>query len=74
MLSGSSDDVVLRNEFALVHVSIDRRGRTPRLRVEDGNAAVVYLFDPLELAVLAAAGSEALSCCMERGSHFAEYE
>ncbi len=44
------DEVILTNEFASVRVSVDRRGHTPRLRVEDLEGGGRILIDPLELA------------------------
>ena len=44
---------VVENEFAAVHLSIDRRGNGPRLRIEDlTNDRVGYL-DALTLEALA---------------------
>jgi hypothetical protein len=44
---------VVENEFAAVHLSIDRRGNGPRLRIEDlTNERVAYL-DALTLEALA---------------------
>jgi hypothetical protein len=44
---------VLRNEFAIVNVSIVGRGRHQRLRIEDQRAQVSVELDPLELECLA---------------------
>ena len=49
---------VVENEFAAVHLSIDRRGNGPRLRIEDlTNERVAYL-DALTLEALAWASEE----------------
>jgi hypothetical protein len=41
---------ILTNEFASVRVSVDRRGHSPRLLVEDLEGGGCALLDPLELA------------------------
>lgn len=47
----TGEGVVLGNEFATVRLSVDRRGHTPRLLVEDlGEDGEATLLDPLELA------------------------
>jgi hypothetical protein len=45
-----SGEAILTNEFASVRVSVDRRGHSPRLRVEDLQGGGGILIDPLELA------------------------
>ena len=47
---GPDSEVILTNEFASVRVSVDRRGHSPRLRVEDLESGGSVLIDPLELA------------------------
>ena len=64
-MSTDLDGVLLRNEFGVVWLGVDRRGRTPRLRITDMDSRLEHLFDPLELALLAGAGPEALRCWME---------
>jgi hypothetical protein len=41
---------VLSNEFAAVRVSVDRRGHSPRLLVEDLTTGNCVLLEPLEMA------------------------
>lgn len=49
-LSGDlADGVVLRSEFAVVRVSVDRSANGDRLRVEDLRSGRCFHFDPLEL-------------------------
>ena len=49
---GQGPGLLLASEFASVRVSIDRRGRGPRLRVSDLQASIDAYFDPLEVASL----------------------
>lgn len=46
-----SFSVQLKNEFAVVRVSVDRSGNGPRLRICDEQNGSEILLDPLELAV-----------------------
>ena len=46
---------ILANEFASVRVSVDRRGHSPRLRVEDLTTGNFVLLEPLEMASFCAA-------------------
>jgi hypothetical protein len=48
-----SERVVLRNEFAIVNVSVVGRGPHRRLRIEDQRAGVSVELDALELECLA---------------------
>jgi hypothetical protein len=50
--------VVLTNEFASVRLSVDRRGHTPRLLVEDLDGSASILLEPLELASFCHVGDE----------------
>jgi hypothetical protein len=50
---GAGDRVVLRNEFAIVNVTIVGHGPHQRLRIEDQRAQVSVELDPLELECLA---------------------
>lgn len=43
------EGVVLRSEFAVVRVSVDRSANGDRLRVEDVRSGRCFHFDPLEL-------------------------
>jgi hypothetical protein len=56
---GASADsgIVLANEFASVRVSVDNRGHSPRLLVQDLISGGSILLEPLELA----------SFCLARG-------
>ena len=56
---------VVENEFAAVHLSIDRRGNGPRLRIEDlTNERVGYL-DALTLEALAWADEDKLRSLLD---------
>ncbi len=56
---------VVENEFAAVHLSIDRRGNGPRLRIEDlTNERVGYL-DALTLEALAWADEHKLRSLLD---------
>lgn len=56
---------VVDSEFAAVHLSIDRSGNGPRLRIEDlTNARVGYL-DALTLEALAWASEERLRTLLD---------
>lgn len=56
---------VVENEFAAVHLSIDRRGNGPRLRIEDlTNDRVGYL-DALTLEALAWADEDKLRSLLD---------
>jgi hypothetical protein len=44
--------VIIRNEFAVVDVSVDTSARGPRLRIADLESGVVAFYDPLEVASL----------------------
>jgi hypothetical protein len=56
---------VVENEFAAVHLSIDRRGNGPRLRIEDlTNDRVGYL-DALTLEALAWADEEKIRSLLD---------
>ena len=49
---------LLSNEFASVRVSVDQRGHSPRLLVEDLLTGNAVLLEPLEMASFCAAGDE----------------
>jgi hypothetical protein len=51
---------VVENEFAAVHLSIDRRGNGPRLRIEDLTHERVGYLDALTLEALAWADEDRL--------------
>lgn len=44
--------MIIRNEFAVVDVSVDTSARGPRLRIADLETGVVGFYDPLEVASL----------------------
>ncbi|EIV91852.1 hypothetical protein [Frankia sp. QA3] len=48
----------LANEFAAVRISVDRRGNSPRLLVEDLETGESILLSPIELASLCLAAPE----------------
>lgn len=48
--TGFPNGILLTNEFASVRLSVDLRGHTPRLLVEDAETGDRVLLDPLELA------------------------
>ena len=45
--------VTIANEFASVRLQVDRRGKGPRLMIEDSSSGVAIYLDPLELQALA---------------------
>lgn len=47
-----SDGVVLRSEFATVHVVLDRSANGPRLAITDLRSGKTNYFDPIELEAL----------------------
>jgi hypothetical protein len=49
---GDAAEGIVRNEFASVSVSLDTRGNSPRLRVEDLRTGRVRFLDALELETL----------------------
>jgi hypothetical protein len=50
--------IVLANEFASVRVSVDNRGHSPRLLVQDLISGASILLEPLELASFCVARGE----------------
>jgi hypothetical protein len=50
--------LILSNEFGSVRLSIDRRGHSPRLAVEDLTTGNSVLLEPLEMASFCAADDE----------------
>ena len=51
----------LANEFAQVHLSLDREGHAPRLRIEDAQTGMAICLDPLVLAGLVWASDDELA-------------
>jgi hypothetical protein len=49
----NDEPVTITNEFASVRVGVDRRGKGPRLMIEDSSSGVAIYLDPLELQALA---------------------
>jgi hypothetical protein len=47
----SGFSIQLKNEFAVVRVSLDNSGNGPRLRISDEQSGSEILLDPLELSV-----------------------
>lgn len=47
--AGIQDVVLLRSEFAVVQVSVDRSANGDRLRIQDLRSGRVFHLDPLEL-------------------------
>jgi hypothetical protein len=56
--TGRTELAELRNEFALVRLSLDERGNGPRLLVEDLETGAEILLSPLELSSLCLATPE----------------
>ncbi|HLF79399.1 MAG TPA: hypothetical protein VJB57_18095 [Dehalococcoidia bacterium] len=49
----NDEPVTITNEFASVRIGVDRRGKGPRLMIEDASSGVAIYLDPLELQSLA---------------------
>lgn len=62
------DDVVA-NEFATVAVSVDHRGNSTRLRLEDLRTGSVRFLDALELESIVWAPEEALRALLDPSLH-----
>ncbi len=56
---------VVENEFAAVHLSIDRRGNGPRLRIEDLTTEHVGYLDALTLEALAWADEDRIRALLD---------
>lgn len=56
-----TSQIVVRSEFAIVAVSLDRDANGQRLKVEDLGSGSIFYFDALELERLAAARHEDLA-------------
>jgi hypothetical protein len=52
---------ILANEFAQVRVDVDRKGNSPRLRLEDLQSGKSICLDPLILASLVWASDDSLA-------------
>jgi len=62
---GSGAGAIVGNEFASVSVSLDTKGNSPRLRVEDLRTGRVRYLDALELETLVWLPDERLTALMD---------